>query len=112
MIALTLGLSIGTFPAAEAVTVGVRGVSNGTSFVWSPKARNITRGTVVRWRAVNGSHTIRSRGTNWSYFRNLPAGTSVGRAFNRRGTFRYFCTIHGHVAGGVCHGMCGRIVVS
>ena len=66
----------------------------------------------MRWRAVEGSHTVKSRGTNWSYFRNLPVGTSVTRTFNRRGTFRYYCTIHGSVVNGVCSGMCGRIVVS
>jgi plastocyanin len=45
-------------------------------------------------------------------FRSLPVGTSVTRTFNRRGTFRYYCTIHGNVVNGVCSGMCGRIVVS
>ena len=112
VLALAAGLTLGTSGMADAVTVGVSGVFNGTRFVWSPKARTITRGTIVRWRSVNGSHTIKSRGANWSYFRNLPAGTSVARAFNRRGTFRYYCTIHGRVSNGVCTGMCGRIVVS
>jgi plastocyanin len=109
---LTAGLLLGTTGSADAVTVGVRGVFNGTRYVWSPKTKTITRGTTVRWRAVNGSHTVKSRGTNWTYFRNLPAGTSVARTFNRRGTFRYYCTIHGSVVNGVCSGMCGSIVVS
>ena len=112
VLALTAGLTLGISGMADAVTVGVSGVFNGTRYVWSPKARTITRGTIVRWRSVNGSHTIKSRGANWSYFRNLPPGTSVARAFNRRGTFRYYCTIHGRVSNGVCTGMCGRIVVS
>jgi len=63
-------------------------------------------------RAVDGGHNIKSRSANWSYLRTLPAGTTRTRTFNRRGTFRYFCTIHGNVANGVCSGMCGRIVVS
>ena len=111
-LALAAGLAVGTSGAADAVTVGVRGIFNGTRYVWSPKSRAIVPGTAIRWRAVDGSHNVKSRGSNWSYFRNLPRGTSVARTFNRRGTFRYFCTIHGSVSNGVCTGMCGRIVVS
>ena len=109
---LAAGLLLGTSGTADAVTVGVRGVFNGTRYVWSPKTKAITRGTTVRWRSVAGSHTVKSRGTNWTYFRNVPSGTSVARTFNRRGTFRYYCTIHGSVTNGVCTGMCGSIVVS
>ncbi len=112
MLALAAGLTLGTSGAADAVTVGVRGIFNGTRFVWSPKTRSIVPGTTIRWRAIDGSHNVKSRGSNWSYFRSLPSGTSVARTFNRRGTFRYFCTIHGSVSNGVCSGMCGRIVVS
>jgi plastocyanin len=110
-LALAVGLTLGTSGMADAVTIGVRAVSNGGFFSWSPTTRTIHPGTTIRWRAVNGGHTVRSRGANWNFSRNLPAGTSVARRFNRRGTFRYFCTIHGHAANGVCHGMCGRIVV-
>jgi plastocyanin len=111
-LAIVAALTMGTAGTADAVTVGVRGVFNGTRYVWSPAVRSINRGVIVRWRSVEGSHTVKSRGTNWSYFRNVPAGTSVARTFTRRGTFRYYCTIHGSVVNGVCSGMCGRIVVS
>jgi plastocyanin len=112
MLALAVGLTLGTSGAADAVTVGVRGIFNGTRFVWSPQTRSIVPGTTIRWRAIDRNHNDKSRGSNWSYFRNLPRGTSVARAFNRRGTFRYYCTIHGNVSNGACTGMCGRIVVS
>jgi plastocyanin len=107
-----VAITAGTAGVADAVTVGVRGIFDGSRYVWSPKSREITRGSAVRWRAVDGSHNVKSRGANWSYFRSLPAGTTVTRTFNRRGTFRYYCTIHGKVSNGVCTGMCGRIVVS
>ena len=103
---------LGSAGSASAVTVGVRGVFNGTRFVWSPTVRTVAPGTTIRWRAVNGNHTIKSRGTNWSYFKTLPLGSTRMRTFNRLGTFRYYCTIHGSVVNGVCKGMCGRIVVS
>ncbi|HET9672031.1 MAG TPA: hypothetical protein VFQ40_04200 [Actinomycetota bacterium] len=95
---------------ASADTVWVRGLFDG-GYVWKPKTRSIAVGTTVRWKAVEGNHNVRSRGSNWSFARSLPEGTSVARTFNRRGTFRYYCTIHGSVQNGVCSGMCGRIVV-
>lgn len=112
-VALAVGLTLGTSGIAEAVTVGVRGVAGGvTGSLWSPKVRRIAPGTIVRWFAVNRRHNVTSRGANWSYVRNLPKGTSVSRRFNRRGTFRFRCTLHSHIMPGMCHGMCGVIIVS
>jgi plastocyanin len=87
-LAIALALMTVTSGAADAVTVGVRGLFNGSRYVWSPTVKSIGRGVIVRWRSVEGNHTVKSRGTNWSYFRNIPIGTSVTRTFNRRGTFR------------------------
>ena len=111
-LALSALVLLGSAGVADAVTVGVRGVFNGSRYVWSPNVRTIAPGSTIRWRAADGNHNIKSRGSNWSYFRTLPLGTTRTRTFYRRGTFRYFCTIHGNVANGVCSGMCGRIVVS
>ena len=108
----SLLLVLGPVGSASAETVRVRGVFNGSSYIWQPKTRSVVDGTTIRWKAVDGSHNIQSRGSNWSFFRSLPQGTSVSRAFNQTGTFRYYCTIHGNVSGGNCSGMCGRIVVS
>jgi plastocyanin len=105
----TGGLLLGA-DVASADTFRVRGLFD-DGFVWRPKVRSIAVGDRIRWRAVEGNHNVKSRGANWSYFRDLPQGTAVARTFNRRGTFRYFCTIHGNVQDGVCTGMCGRIVV-
>ncbi len=42
----------------------------------------------------------------------LHPGTSTApRRFNKRGTYRFYCTIHGSVTGGTCSGMCGKVVV-
>ena len=101
------------FPqGADAATVGVRGILGSSGYVWSPKAKTIAKGTTVRWRSVEGSHTVKSRGTNWSFFRSVPLGSSTTRTFRRSGVFRYYCTIHGSIVNGVCSGMCGKIVVS
>ena len=77
VLAISLATISGTTGIADAVTVGVRGVFDGSR-----------------------------------YFRSIPNGTSVKRTFNRRGTFRFYCTIHGNLVNGACSGMCGSIVVS
>jgi plastocyanin len=110
--ATSLLLVLGPVGSASAETVRVRGVFNGSSYVWKPKIRSVADGTTIKWKAVDGSHNVQSRGSNWSFFRNLPQGTSVTRTFNHAGTYRYYCTIHGNVSGETCSGMCGRIVVS
>jgi plastocyanin len=110
--AIALALVLGPIGSASAETRRVRAISNGSSFVWKPKARSILEGDTIRWKAVDGSHNIQSRGSNWSFFRSLPQGASVTRTFNNAGTYRYYCTIHGQASGGTCRGMCGRIVVS
>ena len=110
--AIAFALVLGPIGSANADIRRVRAISNGSSFVWKPKTRSILEGDTIRWKAVDGSHNIQSRGSNWSFFRSLPQGTSVTRTFKNAGTYRYYCSIHGQVSGGTCHGMCGRIVVS
>jgi plastocyanin len=104
-IALAGVLTLGA--AAPAAAVVIRG--NGTR--WRPSSVDIARGDRVRWRAALGTHTVRAFGGNWTYFRTINQGESVARRFRTRGTFRFFCTIHGDVAAGRCTGMCGRVLV-
>ena len=106
---LTGGL-LGAPQPALADTVRVRGLFDG-SYVWRRKTTSISAGDSIRWKAVEGNHNVQSRGSNWSFFRTLPQGDSVTRTFDRRGTYKYYCTIHGSVQNGECSGMCGRIVV-
>ena len=91
--------------AADAVVV------RGRSSSWRPARVEIARGDRVVWRAVDGNHNVTSYGGNWSYARDLPEGTRVGKRFRSRGTFRFVCTFHGSVSGGTCDGMCGRVIV-
>jgi plastocyanin len=107
-----------TFAAAAVLVIGfavpaqAAPVIRGSGVSWSPVTLRVDRGAVVRWRGVSGTHHVRGYGGNWSFDRDLPAGTKVKRRFNTTGTFRYYCTIHGTVSGGACSGMCGRVIVS
>ncbi|MEX1264663.1 MAG: hypothetical protein WEE66_12165 [Actinomycetota bacterium] len=104
-LALVALLAIGAAAPATAVTI------RGSGTQWRPARVNIDRGDRVRWRAVSGNHTVRAYGGNWRFSRQLSQGGSVGRRFRQRGTYRFFCSVHGSVISGQCSGMCGRIRV-
>jgi plastocyanin len=106
---LAASLALALLPASPAsAAVIVRGSGR----TWSPATVTISRGGAVRWKAVSGSHFVHSYGGGWTYAHALGTGTTTpARTFNRAGTFRFYCTIHGSVVGGVCSGMCGKIVV-
>jgi plastocyanin len=105
-VALAAALALGLAAPAQAAPV-----ISGSGLSWSPSTLRVETGAVVRWKGVSGTHRVRAYGGNWSFNRDLPAGTKVKRRFNDAGTFRYYCTIHGSVSGGQCSGMCGRVVV-
>ncbi len=94
-------------PASAAVVI------KGIGRSWSPVTTNILRGGSVRWKAVSGTHHVKAYGRNWTFSSRVlsPGQSTLARTFRTRGTFKFFCTIHGHVTGGVCSGMCGKIVV-
>ena len=95
-----------------ASTASAATIVRGRVMRWRPATVTIARGGAVKWRAVDTHHTVRSYGTNWTYSAHLAAGTSTApHRFKRRGTFRFYCTVHGSVSGGVCTGMCGKVVV-
>jgi len=102
---LVVGLTAAA--SAPATAAVVRG--GGTR--WRPSVVDVDRRERVRWRAVSGTHTVRAYGGNWKFSKRIGPGQSVQRRFTRRGTYRFFCSIHGTVAGGSCTGMCGRVLV-
>jgi plastocyanin len=85
---------------------------NGSGTHWSPATVTISKGDSVRWHASSGTHHVKAYGGNWTYSKQLsPGSTTPARKFRKHGTFKFFCTIHGSVSGGVCSGMCGKVVV-
>jgi plastocyanin len=87
-------------------------VVRGEGTRWSPASVSVSRGEAVRWRAVARGHVVKSLGSNWSYRRTIRQGESVRRVFDARGTFRFYCTIHGSLDGTRCVGMCGKVAVA
>ena len=104
-IVLTAGLVIAAVVPAAAVTI------RGSGTRWSPARVNIDRGDRVRWRATSGNHNVRAYGGNWTFSKQLNQGEAASKRFRQRGSYRFFCSIHGDVVGGQCSGMCGRVRV-
>jgi plastocyanin len=79
---------------------------------WNPVKTAVTRGARVTWKnPTSVDHNVVAYGGKWSFTKILPSGSSVSYVFSNAGTFLFRCSLHSYVSGGVCHGMCGRVVV-
>jgi plastocyanin len=90
---LALGL---IWPVGAAQTAMVTATIFST---WDPSTVTIDVGDSVMWMNLNGSHTVTSSSSNWSY----RTTTDATRLFDQPGTYDYFCEIHA--------GMTGRVIV-
>lgn len=71
---------------------------------FAPRTITVQKGSRVRWVNRGGNpHTTTSTRGLWD--KDIPVGGAAGRVFNKRGTFRYVCTIHEDL------GMRGKVVV-
>lgn len=105
VVASTVVIAVAAAGQVSAVTI------RGSGSSWRPSTVDIDRGDRVRWRAASGTHTVRAYGGGWRYSKRISPGESVSRTFRQRGTYRFYCSIHGSVAGGRCTGMCGKVRV-
>jgi plastocyanin len=72
---------------------------------YSPNPVVVSAGTTVMWmNADSVAHTATSTTSVWDSG-SIPPGGTFSRAFPERGTFPYFCTIHGATS------MSGSVVV-
>jgi plastocyanin len=79
---------------------------------WTPATVRISRGDVIKWRGVSGTHTVTAYGANWSFNKDLSTGDVEDRTFRRAGTFKFRCMFHSTLTNGRCSGMCGKVVVT
>jgi plastocyanin len=108
--ALVVGLLL---VPSTALTAGKRVKATGND-TWNPVTKTISKGQRVVWKnPTNDLHTVTSYGNNWNKDANLAPEGSTSKRFGQKGTYKYVCTEHGHVANnGACHGMCGKIKVN
>lgn len=110
LVVLIVGLVVIVLSTAALARVVIRTSGN----TWSPARVTVVRGTRVVWRATTGNHNVTAYGGNWTFSRAISASgdpTAVKR-FRTAGRFRFRCTIHSTIPGGVCNGMCGRVRVT
>ena len=79
---------------------------------FSPGSVAVHRGEVVKWLGVSGFHTVSAYSRNWTFSKQLPAGRRIKLRFRTIGVYRFRCTYHSSLIGGVCSGMCGTITVT
>lgn len=89
-----------TPPGLTAIRFG-----GGESFAYSPSSVAIRAGDSVEWQGNFGTHPLASDTQFWYPNRD---GTAFRQTFNRAGTYRFYCEIHGAPNGA---GMSGVIVV-
>ena len=106
--AVALGLVLSP-TASLGASFSVKATENDT---WKPATREIHKGDKVIWRNPSDSaHNVTAYGGNWSKDTFLAQGQSTSKRFRKKGTFKYYCELHGDVENGQCEGMCGRIRV-
>jgi plastocyanin len=103
VVALVLGQA---FPASASVLVRAK-----CNF-FSPKSVSVAKGTKVVWKSVCKSHTVTAYSSNWSKNVTLAQGQTTSRTFKSKGVYKYRCRFHSTLSGGVCSGMCGKVIVS
>ena len=108
--AAALALLVLAPTASLGASFNVRATQNDT---WNPTPKTIHKGDKVVWKnPTSDLHNIKAYSPNWSKSTQLPPGQQTSKRFGKRGTYKYYCSEHGHVTNsGVCHGMCGKIRV-
>jgi plastocyanin len=79
-----------------------------TNFQFAPKSVRIRAGEAVTWTSKEGSHTVTADDNSFDSG-TISAGKSFSHTFNKAGTYKYYCSLHGSTGG---HDMAGTVVVT
>jgi plastocyanin len=111
--AFSLMTASATSAAGGTVTIkSGSGCTGGATFCYAPSALSVTDGSTVTWTDSTGApHTVTrcdatscgslgpGTGTDTSFTSlSVTPGNSVSQTFHGKGTYNYFCTIHGFAA--------------
>ena len=96
---------------SQSATRRVKATGNDT---WNPVTKTIVKGDKVVWKnPTSDLHNVTAYSNNWNKDANLAPDQTTSKRFGQKGTYKYVCSEHGHVANnGNCHGMCGKIRVT
>ena len=94
-----------TYAASPAATKQVVTTEKNNKYLFSPKSITVSVGTKVVWKNVSDAvHNV--VGTAGSakfkaFNAKFAAGKSVSFTFTKRGTYKYYCSIHPYMKGTV-----------
>lgn len=74
------------------------------NFNFKPKTVRIDQGDKVKWKQVEGSHTVTDKGGAFDHVFNRE-GNKFSHKYKRPGTFKYICRFHKQ------QGQKGKVVV-
>ena len=122
LVATALSIALAAFPALGSAAATESVTIPGNFF--SPQSARVYVGDTVRWfNNTSRNHTVISSSDSSESFRSsgscgllagsdcVRPGRSFSHTFDVRGTFTYYCRIHGSDGTYSNCGMCGRIVV-
>ncbi|MGH2806218.1 MAG: cupredoxin domain-containing protein [Actinomycetota bacterium] len=96
-------------------TYRFRARGTGSSSSWEPTTRHAARGDRIVWKnPTSAGHNVVAYSRNWSKNTFLNPGERTSKRFRRAGRYKFRCDLRGHshlTEDGVCHGMCGKVVV-
>lgn len=101
-----VGLALVAAPLA-ATTAGVAGAASTKTVTiknirYTPSAVSVARGDKVRWTWRDGSIRHDVRFSNGAFKASpLQSKGSYSLTFKKKGTYRYFCSVHGEMKGRV-----------
>ena len=107
--AVVFVLMIATAASGAVLVRGLR-TDDGRN-IWRPRKVDVDVGQTVKWKAVEGNHTVTAYGGNWSKDVTLAQGETTTKTFNNPGRYKFRCRFHSTLSDGVCSGMCGKVVV-
>jgi plastocyanin len=94
-------------------TSRIKAAGSTGSYHWKPKSRTIDKGERIVWKnPTSASHTVTAYGGGWSKDTTIGQNEKTGFKFRSTGTFKFRCTFHSTLDGGVCSGMCGSVKVT
>jgi plastocyanin len=111
MIAVATLLVVAFTIQSAGAAVVIKGVDTSSGFRWKPHAVSVAVGTKVTWKAITGTHTVTSYKGRWSKSTTIAQGSTTSFTFKTAGVYKFRCSFHSTLTGGVCRGMCGKVVV-
>src|SRR5438093_2432558 len=107
MLAAALPLRLLPSGASGQVGAKFKAKASGASYVWSPSHDTAHKGQKIVWKnPTSVTHTLKFYKGPWKglSLKTIHAGDSFKKKAKKKGTYLFYCTLHGFVSNGTCSG--------